>query len=329
MARVAKNEKRFEALKRILVTGGAGFIGSHLVDALMQQGQRVRVIDNLSSGRRENVERWIGDPRFEFTRGDLLDREERREAVEECDVIFHLAANPEVRISSFRPELHYSQNIAATFNLLEAIRRYGCLRTLVFTSSSTVYGEPSVIPTPEDYAPLEPISIYGASKLACEALIMSYAHSYGFSAVIYRLANVVGPRSERGVIYDFVRKLRGNPAELKILGDGSRRKSYLHVEDCIEAMLMGSKGSDHRMEIFNVGSEDQVDAERIAEIVVEEMGLENVEFKFKGGVGGGWEGDAKDMLLDVNRLKSRGWGVRRDSEESVRLTIRSVLGEST
>ena len=316
--------------KRILVTGGAGFIGSHLVDALMEKEEKVRVIDNLSSGNLENVKRWIGNPRFEFVKGDLLNPEDVMKAVKGCDVVFHLAANPEVRVGSVRPEVHYKQNTAATFNLLEALRKHGEVKTLAFTSSSTVYGEASVIPTPEDYAPLEPISIYGASKLACEALIMSYAHSYGFNAVIYRLANVVGPRSEHGVIYDFFRKLRRNPKELEILGDGTQEKSYLYVKDCVQAMLIGLKSLDRRVDIFNVGSEDQVNVKRIAEIVVEEMGLNDVKFRFTGGVNGGrgWVGDVKKMLLDVSKLKSKGWKARYNSEESVRLAIRSIVGKN-
>ena len=241
-----------------------------------------------------------------------------------------MAANPEVRVSSINPEVHYKQNIVATFNLLEAIRKYGGIETLIFTSSSTVYGEASVIPTPEDYAPLEPISVYGASKLACEALIMGYAHSYGFNAVIYRLANVVGPRSEHGVIYDFFWKLKRNPKELEILGDGTQKKSYLYVKDCVEAMLIGLKSLDKRVEIFNVGSEDQVDVKKIAEIVVKEMGLNDVKFRFTGGVdeGRGWVGDVKNMLLDVSKLKSKGWQARYNSEESVRLAIRSIVGKN-
>jgi len=316
--------------KRILVTGGAGFIGSHLVDALMEKEEKVRVIDNLSSGKLENVKRWIGNPRFEFVKGDLLNPEDVMKAVKGCDVVFHLAANPEVRVGSVRPEVHYKQNTAATFNLLEALRKHGEVKTLAFTSSSTVYGEASVIPTPEDYAPLEPISIYGASKLACEALIMSYAHSYGFNAVIYRLANVVGPRSEHGVIYDFFRKLRRNPKELEILGDGTQEKSYLYVKDCVQAMLIGLKSLDRRVDILNVGSEDQVNVKRIAEIVVEEMGLNDVKFRFTGGVNGGrgWVGDVKKMLLDVSKLKSKGWKARYNSEESVRLAIRSIVGKN-
>jgi len=156
-------------------------------------------------------------------------------SVDGVEAVFHLAANPEVKLSSTCPEIHYQQNVVATFNLLEAIRKTGNIKTFIFTSSSTVYGEPTKIPTPEDYAPLKPISVYGASKLACEALISAYAHTYGFKAIIYRLANIVGPRNKHGVIHDFMQKLKTKPKELEILGDGTQNKSYLYINDCIEA----------------------------------------------------------------------------------------------
>ncbi|RJS90370.1 NAD-dependent epimerase/dehydratase family protein [Candidatus Bathyarchaeota archaeon] len=314
-----------------LVTGGAGFIGSHLVDALMRRGVRVRVLDNLTSGRLENLRGWMSDPRFEFVEGDLLDPEEVRRVVEGSEVVYHLAANPEIRISYARPEAHFKQNIVATYNLLEAVRLSRGVKALVFTSSSTVYGEAETLPTPEDYAPLKPISIYGASKLASEALISAYAHLYGFRAVIYRLANVVGPRSHHGVVHDFIEKLRRNPGELEILGDGTQSKSYLYVEDCVEGMLLGLERSEGRVEIFNIGSEDRVDVRTIAEMVVEEMGLRDVQFCFTGGVEGGrgWKGDVKYMALDTRRLRNLGWRPRYNSREAIRETIRALLREPT
>ena len=312
---------------RILVTGGAGFIGSHLVDALMTSGNSVTVLDNLSSGSLNNIRRWINDPKFNFIHGDLLDHESLRKALQECEVVYHLAADPEVRRGSMDPELHYRQNVEATFRLLEELRKVDDVKMLIFTSSSTVYGEPSKIPTPEDYSPLKPISVYGASKLACEALISSYAHLYGFKAIILRLANIVGPRSRHGVIYDFVNKLMRNPRELEILGDGSQTKSYLYVEDCVRAMSLAAESNASEVEIFNIGSEDWVNVKRIAEIIVEEMGLRDVRFKLTGGVDGGrgWPGDVKTMLLDIRKLKSLGWRPRYGSEEAVRLAARALI----
>jgi len=313
---------------RVLVTGGAGFIGSHLVDALMSQGKEVYVFDNLSTGSLENVKHWLNSSNFRFIKGDLLrpsDLENLKN--EDFSIIFHLAANPEVRLSSIDPDVHFQQNIVATYNLLELIRRDENSPVLAFTSTSTVYGDALKMPTPEDYAPLEPISIYGASKLACEALISAYAHTYGFKAVIFRLANIVGPRSQHGVVYDFIQKLRRNPRELEVLGDGTQVKSYLHVSDCVEAMLLGVERSSRQVEIFNVGSEDQVDVRTIAKMVIEEMGLKDVRLNFTGGVDGGrgWRGDVKNMLLDIKKLKSLGWRPKYGSKEAVRSAIRDLL----
>ena len=315
--------------KRVLVTGGAGFIGSHLVDALMSRGFEVVVFDNLSSGRLENVECWVGDSRFSFVRGDLVRFDDVEGVLDDCRVVFHLAANPEVRVGSVEPSVHFRENVLATFNLLEALRKNGGVEVFVFTSSSTVYGEADT-PTRED-AVLKPISVYGASKLACEALVSAYAYSYGFMALIFRLANVVGSRSRHGVIADFVRKLKENPRELEILGDGSQRKSYVYVDDCVEALLLGLDKACGVVEVFNVGSEDQVDVLSIARIVVEEMGFEDVDFRVTGGVDGGrgWVGDVKDMLLDVSKLKGFGWKPKFDSARVVRLTVKEMLRKSS
>jgi len=311
---------------RVLVTGGAGFIGSHLVDALMDRGCEVVVFDNLSSGSLDNVAKWLNNCNFKFVRGDLVNISDVREALGDCKVVFHFAANPEVRVSSVYPEFHFTQNVLATYNLLEALRRSEDVEVLIFTSTSTVYGEAET-PTAEDYPLLKPISVYGASKLACEGFICAYAKSYGFKAIVYRLANIVGSRSRHGVIVDFVRKLRANPHELEILGDGTQKKSYLHVEDCVDAILLGLSKIDGSFEVFNVGSEDQVDVLTIAKIVAEEMGLDGIRFMITGGVDGGrgWVGDVKNMLLDICKLKRLGWKPKRHSADSVRLTVREIL----
>jgi UDP-glucose 4-epimerase len=313
-------------LGRIFITGGAGFIGSHLVDALCKNHEVV-VLDNLSSGKLENVKKWLKSSNFTFVKDDLLKSEKIREYLSDCETIFHLAANPEVRVGSTNPIIHYEQNVAATFNLLEAIRQTGNVKRLMFTSSSTVYGEPQKIPTPENYAPLKPISVYGASKLASEALIISYAYTYGFDTIIYRLANIVGSRMQHGVIYDFINKLRKNSEKLEILGDGSQTKSYLDIKDCIKAMFTSLQTPTNRVEIYNVGSEDQVNVKQIASIICEEMGLENVEYVFTGGVDGGrgWKGDVKTMQLDVGKLKKLGWKPTLNSYQAVRNAARTLL----
>ena len=326
-----RKDLNFENLRDrlVLVTGGAGFIGSHLVDALMISGARVRVIDNLSGGTLDNIKRWIGEDAFEFIKGDLLNDRDLERAINGCEVIFHLAANPEVKLGFSAPHIHFEQNIVATYRLLERLRNSETLDLLIFTSSSTVYGDAEEIPTREDYGPLKPISVYGAAKLASEALISSFAHNFGFQAVICRLANIVGPRSRHGVIYDFIMKLRKNPRELEILGDGTQRKSYLYVDDFISALSLIMKNISSRVEVFNVGSEDWVDVNRIAKIIVEEMNLGDVVFRFTGGVDGGrgWRGDVKYMLLSVEKLKTLGWKPRFNSAEAVRKTARELIRE--
>lgn len=316
--------------EKIVITGGAGFIGSHLVDSLVQTNENhVVVFDNLSTGTLENIKPHMKNEKLTFIHGDLINKKQTEKAIKQCEVVFHLAANPEVRVSSTNPQTHYQQNVAATFNLLEAIRKNANIKTLIFTSSSTVYGETHTIPTPENYAPLEPISIYGATKLACEALITAYAHNYGFQAIIYRLANIVGPRNKHGVIHDFIKKLKANPEELEILGDGTQSKSYLYITDCIEAILLGMKKTSKQIETYNVGSEDQVNVKTIAEIIINEMHLKNVKLKFTGGVNGGrgWKGDVKNMFIDITKLKSLGWKPKLNSERAIRKSAQHLLCE--
>lgn len=311
---------------KALVTGGAGFIGSHLVDYLIKQGKEVRVLDNLVSGDMKNLEQWAENPLFEMFEVDLLDRDAIDEAVKGCDEIYHLAANPEVNAKNATPEESYRQNIEATYNLLEAMRASGEQNFIAFTSSSTVYGEAERIPTRENYGPLVPISMYGATKLACEAMLTAYASNYGFRAVIYRLANVVGPRSNHGVTFDFVHKLLKNPCELEVLGDGSQSKSYLYVDDCVTGIMKGIERGN-QVDIYNIGTNSMTNVLEIAETVKQAMGLDDAEIKLTGGVDGGrgWKGDVKIMQLDLSELISTGWNPVHGSSEAVRLTAKSIL----
>jgi UDP-glucose 4-epimerase len=311
---------------RDLVTGGAGFIGSHLVENLLANNHDVKVLDNLSSGDPKNLEKARDNPNFNFIRGTLLSRRDLRKGLRDCTSVYHFAANPEVRAKNASPEEHFEQNIRATYNLLEAIRVNGGIDLVVFTSSSTVYGEPTLFPTPENYAPLKPISLYGASKLSGEALISAYSSMYGLKSVIFRLANIVGPRSNHGVIYDFIKKLEKNPYEFEVLGDGTQSKSYLYVSDCVKGILHGAKRVKEGTLIFNIGSGDRVNVLDIAKIVKEEAGYPDAQIKLTGGVDGGrgWEGDVKLMQLDISKLKNSGWEAAYGSAEAVRITARKI-----
>ena len=312
-----------------LVTGGAGFIGSHVTDRLVHGNdyEEVKVVDDLSSGILENLGSLSGNPKISFERCDLT--EGGFTLPEGCEVVYHLAANPDVRAGSDNPRIHFRQNILATFNLLEAVRNSRTVQTIVFTSTSTVYGEATKIPTPEDYGPMIPISVYGASKLSAESLISAYASSYGVRAIIFRLANVIGARSNHGIIPDFMKKLRSNPAELEILGDGTQNKSYVHIDDCVEGLLLPNLLSQKtpKVEIYNLGSEDQIDVVKIADIVCAEAGLERVRYRYSPQTadGRGWAGDVKVMKLDVSKLKRAGWKIRMNSEQAVRATARELL----
>jgi len=315
--------------KKVLVTGGAGFIGSHLCDLLAKHNWEITILDNFSAGSVGNIQHLLKQTpqKMKLLKGDCTNPIDVKKALKNVETVFHLAANPEVRLELSDPQTCFQQNVYATYILLQQLRNNSKLHTIVFASTSTVYGEPETIPTPENYAPLKPISLYGASKLASEALISAYAHTYNYKAVIYRLANTVGPRSQHGVIHDFIQKLNNNPNQLEILGDGTQIKSYLYINDCIEAILLGLEKTKNQVEIYNLGSEDQINVKTIAQIAIEEMGLKNVKLTFTGGVDGGrgWIGDVKNMLLDISKLKLIGWKPELNSAQSITTATKDIL----
>ena len=306
---------------KIVVTGGAGFIGSHVVDRLIEEKHEIVVLDNLSSGNEKFIAPHLGKDNFRFHKVDIL-HDDIADLFDDVDEVWHLAANPEVRLGAENTRIHLEQNVIATYNVLEAMR-LNEVRRILFTSTSTVYGEAEQLPTPEEY-PTVPISLYGASKLACEAFIASYCHTFDMHAWLYRFANVIGTRSSHGVIYDFINKIRSNPAELEILGDGSQTKSYIYVSDCIEAMLAGLKAIDKsRVHIFNIGTTDMTSVTRIAELVCDAMHV-SPAFTFTGGKRG-WIGDVPIMLLDASKLSNLGWEQKYTSEEAVKKAIQDSL----
>jgi len=313
-----------------LVTGAAGFIGSHLTDRLLSSALEVTGFDNLSSGSRANLEGAMRNARFRFFEGDLLDLEATARALGECELVFHLAADPEVRLGAENPDSHFRQNPKATYSLLEAIRSRRIPTKLVFASTSTVYGEPTRIPTPEDYGPLLPISVYGATKLGCEALATSYTQLLPLQVVIFRFANVVGSRARHGVVYDFLRKLQENPRELEVLGDGTQSKSYLHVKDCVDAFLtvLDERLWRDAVEIYNIGTEGRTDVMTIARIVTDAMGLKDVKTRTTQTAGGrAWPGDIRTMQVDITKIKMRGWKPKRTSEDAVRAAAKELMDE--
>jgi UDP-glucose 4-epimerase len=322
-------EKRRNSYKT-LVTGGAGFIGSHLVEMLLRDGCRVIILDNLTNGKVENVKSSLNDRNLALIKEDLKKPMKLIRAVENSEIIFHLAANPEVRIGETDPKVHFEENILTTFNLLEAIRRTKKPKIIVFTSTSTVYGEALQIPTKEDYGPLVPISLYGASKLACEALIASYVYTFDHRALILRLANIIGSRSTHGVIADFIRKIRADPTELEILGDGTQEKSYMYITDCISAIMQLSYKfikSTEKIDIYNLGPRDKITVKKIADIVSREMRTPKIKYSFSGGVDGGrgWKGDVKYMQLAIDKLLESGWKPIYTSAQAVMFATKALM----
>jgi UDP-glucose 4-epimerase len=314
-------------VREVLVTGGAGFIGSHLVDRLAGDGHRVTVLDDLSSGdeaylkhRMDSIDLVVADARDPGVLDELMPGQ---------DMVWHLAANPEVRTGETDPQSHYDLNVALTWTVLEAARRNGIQR-FGFTSTSTVYGTATVLPTPEDYGPLLPISVYGGAKLASEALIASFAGTYGMDALLFRFANVVGPRSNHGVTFDFVRKLRADPTRLEILGDGTQTKSYVHVADTVAGMVHAAAHAPPGAHPYNVGSLDGIPVTAIADIVSEAMDVTPV-YSFTGGAdvgGAGWKGDVKHMGLAVDRLRALGWEPAMGSADAVRTTAEWLVANT-
>lgn len=299
--------------KKIIVTGGAGFIGSHLVKHLEGEKNETTIYDNFSHAAIKERP----DNNITYCERNILDLEPLLEESRETDLIFHYAAAPSVKESSEDPLHSFEQNVQGTINVLEAARKND-VPQVVFASTSTVYGQAKEIPTSET-APIKPISNYGASKTACEMYLRSYSSTYGIKGIALRYANIFGPRSDHGVMYDFFHKLKNNPSKLEILGNGKQEKSYLYITDCIEATLTSLKtGKD--FDAFNIGSKEQITVNEIADIISDEMGVDP-EFEYTGGRRG-WKGDVPEMLLDISKIESLGWEPEVTTEEGVRKYVR-------
>lgn len=302
--------------RHVLVTGGAGFIGSHLTERLLADGAAVTVVDDLSNGDPDRI-----PDDADFLEADLTDPDALEGHLEDIDLVFHLAASKHV--DTDRPHGQFDDNTRMTRNILEAMADAD-VTEIAYTSSSTVYGE-APRPTPEDFAPLEPISAYGASKLADEGLLSARAHSHDLTVWNFRFANVVGPRLRGAVIPDFIEKLLDDPERLTILGDGRQEKSYLHIEDCLDAMFHVVDNADDAMNTYNLGTRTTTSVDRIATIVAEELGVDP-EREYTGGERG-WTGDVPKMRLSIEKLAALGWEPQLSSDEAVRQATRELIDE--
>jgi len=303
---------------RAFVTGAAGFIGSNLVDRLLALGNAVVGYDNLSTGRPQFIAKALHDPNFAFIEGDILDAARLTESIRGTDIVFHLAANADVRFGTEHPRRDLEQNTVATFNVLEAMRVNG-VKTVAFSSTGSVYGETAVIPTPED-APF-PIqtSLYGASKLAGEGLIAAYAEGFAMRGYIFRFVSILGERYTHGHVFDFVRKLAEDPSVLHILGDGLQRKSYLHVADCVDAMLTAIERADGKINVFNLGTDEYCQVKDSTGWIAGRLGL--APRLTYGGGDRGWIGDVPFIFLDTRRIRALGWRPKFSIREAVVLTV--------
>jgi len=310
---------------RVLVTGAAGFIGSNLVPRFLHDGHEVLGIDNFFLGKKEYLEPLAARPGFQFVTMDLLEKDKVADVFRsfQPEVVWHLAANSDISYGTLHTDFDLKGGTLATYNVLDVMRLAGT-KQLVFSSSGAVYGEPTVMPTPEDYGPLLPISLYAASKLACEGLITAYAHNYDMQVWMFRFGNVVGPNPTHGAIYDFVRKLAKDNRVLPVLGDGTQSKPYLYVDDCIEGMQHGVAHAKDHVNYFNLTPDDATTVRNIAEWTLAAMGLEGTPIAYSGG-SRGWRGDVAIVRLDGSKLKRLGWAPRLASNQAVRRAIGDIV----
>lgn len=310
-------------MNTVFVTGAAGFIGSSLVDRLLADGKRVIGWDNFSTGQREFLQGALAHPKFRLVEGDCLEASALTRAMAGCDFVFHLAANADVRFGLEHPHKDFQQNAFATFNVLEAMRATGVKR-LAFSSTGSVYGEAETIPTPENHPFPVQTSLYGASKLAGEGFIHAYCEGYGFEGYIFRFVSILGERYTHGHVFDFYKQLLAHPDHLKVLGDGTQKKSYLYIGDCLEAMLhvanrATAKLSRHHVETYNLGTAGYVQVNDSVKCICTALGLKP-KLEYSGG-NKGWVGDNPFIFLDTQKIRATGWQTTLTIEQSIIRTL--------
>jgi len=310
---------------RVFITGAAGFIGSNMVDRLLAAGHRVAGFDNFSTGQRRFLESALAHPQFTFCGADLLDRQSLTEAMKGAELVIHFAANADVRFGTEHPRKDLDQNTIATWNVLEAMRETSC-NHMVFSSTGSVYGEPDIFPTPETCPFPVQTSLYGASKLAAEALIQAYCEGFGLQAYIFRFVSILGERYTHGHVFDFYQQLAEHPEHLHVLGNGHQKKSYLYVQDCIDAILIAVEKADAKVNIFNLGADEYCEVNDSIGWICDYLGL-HPKLTYSGGERG-WVGDSPFILLDCSRIRSLGWRPRLTIKQAVLATIKFVSADA-
>lgn len=309
---------------KYLVIGGAGFIGSHVVRRLIggETDAEVYIYDNFSSGRREHLREALKNPRLHIIKGEIKDTDKLEKTMEGTDIVYSFASNPDIAKAMTQPDIDFWEGTYLINNIVEAMRKTGT-KKLLYASGSGVYGDVGATVTDEDFSPMLPSSTYGASKLACEALICSYCHMFDMEAAAFRFANVVGPNQTHGVGYDFLRRLKKNPKELRILGDGTQSKSYIYVEDIVDALRLVEKTALHGYNYYNVATLDHITVTEIADLTVKLLGLTDVAYRYTGG-DRGWKGDVPVVRLDSRKIRSLGWANKYTTQEAMKKSLTAM-----
>ncbi len=309
---------------KYMVVGGAGFIGSHVAKRLIAEelAAQILIYDNFSSGKKDHLQEILDDKRLHIIEGDIKDLDQLTKAMEGVDIVYSLASNPDISKAIAQPDIDFWEGTYLINNVLEAMRKNG-VKNLIYASGSGVYGDVGATMTDEDFSPMLPSSTYGASKLACEALICSYCKMFDMNAGAFRFANVVGPNQTHGVGYDFLRKLADNPKKLEILGDGTQSKSYIYIEDIVNALRIVEKKALHGYNYYNVATLDYITVTEIADITVKIMGLQDVEYSYTGG-DRGWKGDVPIVRLDSRKIRKLGWNNQYTTPQAIKMSVTSM-----